>query len=94
MDKSEARKILQWRISRYRAKPYAELVKLIDHVQMHEATSVSGTKYTLEFDMLWDRDPDGDIRVIGEIDDGTFPSTFWPLSDDFILSPDGKFVGE
>ena len=94
MDKSEARKILQWRISRYRAKPYAELVKLIDSVQVHVTTSVSGTKYTLEFDVLRDRGPDGNIRVIGEIDDGTFPSSFWPLCNGFILSPDGKFVGE
>jgi len=94
MDKSEATKILQWHISRYRAKPYAELVRLIGNAQVHVTTSVSGTKYTLEFDVLRDSDPDGDIRVIGEIDDGTFPSSFWPLCDDFILSPDGKFVGK
>jgi hypothetical protein len=78
MDKSEAAKILQDHISKYRVKSYAEL----------------GAEYTLEFDVMWDSDPDGDIRVIGGIDDGTFPSAFSPLSDDFILGPDGKFVGE
>jgi taurine dioxygenase len=94
MDKSEAAKVLQDHVSQYRAKPYAELKSLIGNVQVHEATGASGAEYTLEFDVLWDSDPDGDIRVIGGIDDGTFPSAFSPLSDDFILSPDGKFVGE
>jgi hypothetical protein len=94
MDKSEATKILQGHMSRYRAKPYAELKSLIGNVQVHGAAGQSGAEYTLEFDVLWDSNPDCDIRVIGAIDDGTFRSTFSPLSDDFILSPDGKFVGE
>jgi hypothetical protein len=94
VDKSEAAEILREHISQYRAKPYAELKSLISNVQVHEATGGSGTEYTLEFDVLWDSDPNGDIRVIGGIDDGTFPSAFSPLSDDFILSPDGEFVGE
>ena len=94
MDKLEAAKILQDHISRFRAKPYAELATLIGNVQVHDATGTSGADYTLEFDVLWDGDPKGDIRVIGAIDDGTFPSAFSPLSDDFILSPDGTFVGE
>jgi len=94
MDKSEAAKILQDHISKYRAKPYAELKNLIRDVQVHGVVGQSGAEYTLEFDVMWDSDPDGDIRVIGGIDDGTFPSAFSPLSDDFILGPDGKFVGE
>ena len=94
MDRSEAAKILQDHISLYRAKPYAELKSLIGNVQVHGVAGQSGAEYTLEFDMMWDSDPDGDIRVIGAIDDGTFRSAFSPLSDDFILSPDGKFVGE
>ena len=94
MDKSEATKILQEHISLYRAKPYAELKSLIGDVQVHEATGDSGADYTLEFDVMWDSGPEDDIRVIGAIDDGTFRSAFSPLSDDFILRPDGKFVGE
>ena len=94
MDKSEAAAILQDHISLYRAKPYSELKSLIGNVQVHEATGSSGAEYTLEFDVRWDSNPDSNIRVIGAIDDGTFPSAFSPLSDDFILSPNGKFVGE
>ena len=94
MDKSEVAEILHNHMSQYRAKTYAELKSLVGVVQVHEATGASGAGYTLEFDVMWDSDADGDIRVIGAIDDGTFLSAFSPLSDDFILSPEGKFVGE
>lgn len=94
MDKSEAAEILLEHMFRYRAKSYGELERLIGNVQVHEATGGSGVAYTLEFDVMWDSDPGGNIRVIGSIDDGTFSSAFSPLTDDYILSPDGEFVGE
>lgn len=37
--------------------------------------------------------PGGAVRVLGSIDDGGLRS-FWRISQDFILAPDGKFVGE
>lgn len=94
MDKEEAGEILAAYVARYRAKSYAELVALIGDVQVHEAAGDSGAGYVLEFDVLWDRKPNGDIRVVGGIDDGGLRSAFAPLSDDFILTPDGDFVGE
>ena len=94
MDQSEAAKILEGYISQYRAKSYAELVELIGDVQVHETTGVSGAEYILEFEARWDGKPNGDILVIGGIDDGGFRSAFSPLCDDFILAPDGRFVGE
>jgi hypothetical protein len=33
------------------------------------------------------------VRVIGSIDDGGW-WTFKPLTEDFILAPDGTFAGE
>jgi hypothetical protein len=36
----------------------------------------------------------GVVRVVGCIDDGHLPSAFRPLTDDFIMTPDGSFVGE
>jgi len=94
MDKEEAREILAAHVARYRAKSYAELAALIGEVQVHEATGASGAGYTLEFEVLWDREPDGNLRVVGGIDDGGLRSAFAPLTDDFILTPDGVFVGE
>lgn len=94
VDKKEAREILAAYMARYRAMSHAELAVLIGEVQVHEATGASGSDYILEFDVLWDRGPDGNIRVIGGIDDGGFRSAFSPLTDDFIMTPDGEFLGE
>ena len=94
MDRSEAAKILEAYVSQYRTKPYAELVGLMDDVQVHEETGLSGVQYILEFDVVWDHEPDADIRVTGGIDDGKIPSALSPLCDDFILTPDDRFVGE
>jgi hypothetical protein len=52
-----------------------------------------GGKYQIELQAFWDDQPDGNIRVLGSIDDGGMQSIF-PLSSDFIVSPDGQFVGE
>lgn len=35
-----------------------------------------------------------DLRVIAGIDDGTFLTAFSPLTESFIITPDGDFVGE
>jgi hypothetical protein len=94
MDKEEAREILAAHVARYRAKSYVELATLIGEVQVHEAAGTSGAGYTLEFDVLWDDEPNGDIRVVGGIDDGGLRSAFSPLTDDFLLTPGGEFVGE
>ena len=94
MDQEEAREVLADYVARYRAESYAELAALIGEVQVHEATGASGAGYILEFEVLWDREPEGDIRVVGGIDDGGFRSAFAPLLDDFVLTPDGDFVGE
>jgi hypothetical protein len=42
---------------------------------------------------VWDDRTGGDLRVIGSIDDGGWRA-FRPLSSDFIVRPDGTFVGE
>lgn len=94
MNKSEATAILKHHIGQYRAKSYEKLITLVGNVQVYEAEGISGARYTLEFDVVWDDEPNGDIRVIGAIDDGTLRNAFAPLSDDFILTPDGRFVGE
>lgn len=94
MDKQEAREILADHMARYRAMSHGELAALIGDVLVHEATGASGASYTLEFDILWDHEPGGHIRVVGAVDDGGLRSAFSPLTDDFILTPDGDFLGE
>lgn len=49
--------------------------------------------YQLESEVLWDGNAGGDIRVLVAVDGGGV-SAFKPLTGDFILAPDGSFVGE
>jgi hypothetical protein len=63
----------------------------------HEETvGESGTPYQLDIYAFWDggrRNADGDLRVRVAIDDGGWRA-FYPLVEDFIVSPIGEFIGE
>lgn len=93
MDREEATSHLAQQLLAYRAMPYAQLATLIGTVETAEIRAPSGTLYQLEFQFFWDSEPKGDIRVLGSIDDGGLRA-FFPLSQDFIITPDGTFVGE
>ena len=62
-------------------------------VETHEVLGESGAVYQVETQVFWDGPPDDDVRVIASIDDGGW-SAFMPMSQDFIMAPDGGFVGE
>ncbi len=93
MDKPEAKIILAEQLARFRLNSYAELVKIVGEVETYEVTGTSGASYQLEFQVFWDDKKGGDLRVAGAIDDGGWRA-LCPLTDDFIVGPDGKFVGE
>lgn len=93
MDTVEARRILDVQLGEYRLLPYSELTNRLDKVETLEIPSGGRRSWQLEFLICWDGAPDGNIRVIGSIDDGGLRA-FFPLSDSFIKSPSGQFVGE
>ena len=93
MDKAEAKLLLSDELSRYRELPYAELFSLIDHSENFERTAQSGVIYQIEIQVFVDDVSRQTLRVMGSIDDGGWRA-FAPLSDSFILSPDGSYVGE
>ena len=93
MDKDEAREILSGAIAELRERSYDLLRDSLGEPEMREVAGPSGTTYQLETQVFWDSAPGGDLRVIVSIDDGRV-SAFKPLSDDFIIAPDGSFVGE
>ena len=93
MDKDEARSILAAHLATYRALSYEELAKRVDTVETAEVEAPSGEQYQLEVQFLWDGKRNGDVRVIGSVDDGGWRA-FAPLPNDFIKAPDGSFVGE
>lgn len=93
MDSDEAGSILAEQLASYRALTYPELAERVDTVEIAELRAPSGVEYQLEVQFCWDSKPNGDVRVIGSIDDGGW-RTFAPLSDDFIRAPNGTFVDE
>ena len=94
MDKQEALAALERQLAEYRKLSYAELAARIGDDEQCEVTGPSGAEYQIEVEFLWDGKPDGDIRVLGGIVDGTFRAAFRPVCSSFSMAPDGRFLGE
>ena len=94
MNEAEAREILSERLSEYRRRSYQSLAAAIGEPEMFEVTGASGAQYQVEIESLWDDKTGGTVLVMGSIDDGSFRRAFMPLTDSFIVAPDGSFVGE
>ena len=95
MDRNEARKMLEPQLRLWRQRSYADLLASMGEVSVLEVVGGSGAEYQIEIEVFWD-DPEKkcNLRVFGSIDDGHLPGAFFPVSDSFILAPDGSFVGE
>jgi hypothetical protein len=93
MDRAEAKRILARELEGYRGRSYRELLRLLEVQDTREVSGPGGTLYQLEFQALWDDRGKGHLRVMGAIDDGGW-RVFLPLTDDFIIGPDGRFIGE
>ena len=94
MNKQEAQKIIAEKLKPYREKPYSELIKMIKQKpSTYELRGQSGVLYQIEIQAFWDDKPNGNIRVMGSIDDGGLRA-FAPLGDDFIKNPKDEFIGE
>jgi hypothetical protein len=94
MNNEEAIALLEQELARFRGESYEKLVSLMSAGALHfERTRPSGEKYQVEIQVFWDGRHDGNVRVVGSIDDGGWRA-FVPLNRDFIKAPDGSFVGE
>lgn len=93
MNKVEALSVLHGQLQRWREQSWAQLREEVGHSHRFEVTAESGTWYQGEVQVFWDHTPDGAIRVMASIDDGGWRA-FVPLTEDFILAPDGTFVDE
>ncbi|MEM9657383.1 MAG: hypothetical protein AAF961_03395 [Planctomycetota bacterium] len=90
MNTSEAYELLSLALRRYRNAPYRSLVKRIAKgVDARKIRGPSGVEYAIEIQVYWDRLPEGDLMVLGAVDDGRLAGSRKPLCDDFIMSPDG-----
>jgi hypothetical protein len=93
MNEIEAQSILAQELSRYRSRSYSELLSLVDRSETFERASPSGATYQIEMQIFFDDDSERNLRVMGAIDDGGWRA-LKPPCDDFIMAPDGSFVGE
>lgn len=95
MDEKEAGSILAEHLNRYRIGSYAELAAWVRErrIDTPEAVGQSGKQYQIEVVFFWDGKPDGDVRVIGSIDDGRGIRAFVPLTDSVIVSPEDRSAG-
>lgn len=93
MDRKEARKILRELVSDLRRLSYEELLRFRDEHEAREIIGDSGAWYQLEIIVFTDDPKDDTLRVSVAIDDGGWRA-FSPLTDDFIIAPDGSFFGE
>lgn len=95
MNIKEVKTILAEYLSRYRAKSYLNLAMMAKDykVETWEVKGKKGELYQLEFECIWDSDPDGDIRVMGTLNDAGTSMSIRSITDGFIVSPEGKYFG-
>jgi hypothetical protein len=93
MNKVEARTVLRRELARYRDYSYEKLRQLLGRAETLERLAPSGTSYQVEMQVFWDDEPGRSLRVLGCIDDKGW-TALSPLCEDFIILPDGSFVGE
>jgi hypothetical protein len=95
VNEEEAKRVLDGVVAGLRPEPYEALVaRYLGEPDGRTVVAESGVEYQVEVQGLWDspRRP-GNLRVMISIDDGGWRA-FSPLTTDFIVAPDGSFVGE
>ena len=86
MKEDEARLILKEQLDRLRGQGYRPVG--------FEVAGLSGTGYNIDIEAVRDHERGRDLRVWVLIDDGSVWRSLSPLNDNFIIRPDGSFVGE
>lgn len=91
MDENEARKLIDDRLMQVRQLSDHQLRGL--ERERCEVVADSGTTYQIVTYVLEDDAKRGHLRVTGAADDFGWRA-FAPLVGDFIVAPDGSFIGE
>ena len=94
MDKTEARTIAAAKTEELRDMSWAELRdRYLGEPETEEVQAPSGTTYQRETYAVWDGEKEGNLRLFVAVDGGGWRA-FAPLSESFIIAPDGSFIGE
>jgi len=103
MTKAEMDAVLTDHLANYREWPYDQLAaKVKEGLEDHdESQALDGTEYQVEVQFFWDDKPEGNIRVMADLCAepqrrllGILPIYLPHAISCFIMSPDGRFVGE
>ena len=93
MNGQDARGVLQSHLARYRGESHAALQRLLGAPETADVHGPSGTSYQIAVQAAWDDRPGGNLRVVGGIDDRGWRA-FAPMTESFVVAPDGSFVGD
>lgn len=93
MDQIEALQVLTEVLAQYRQFSYADLLARVDQPVTVERVGPSGATYQIEMEVFFDGHLQT-LRVSGAIDDMSWRWSSSPMCNDFIIAPDGTFVGE
>jgi hypothetical protein len=94
MDKHEAQRILARRIEELRMEPH-DLLRShwLGQPDCEQVVADSGVEYQIEIEASWDDQAAGHLRLVASIDDGGWRALA-PITDGFVVAPDGSFIGE
>ena len=91
----EAGQVLEERVAELRHQSYDDLKEAwFEQPDCEQVQGASGAEYQVEIQALWDDRVAQTLRVFVSVDDGRGWRAFSPLTDSFIVAPDGSFVGE
>ncbi|HKU24023.1 MAG TPA: hypothetical protein VJQ54_01060 [Candidatus Sulfotelmatobacter sp.] len=91
MNEPVAYALINAELARLQKLCYADVTALIGKVETKEVVGEDGKSYQLEIQACWDSRKGGDLRVIVAADDGGWRA-FKPLTNGFIMRPDGSLV--
>jgi type IV secretory pathway VirJ component len=93
MNEQVAYAVIDSELNRLRKSPYSDLTALVGKPETKQVIAEDSKSYKLEIQAVWASKKGGDLMVIVSADDGGWRA-FKPLTCDFIMRPDGTFVGE
>ena len=98
-NKAEAHRVLDSKVAELRTLGYERLksmrqraLSVSARTEISEVTADSGQLYQLATQVFWDDKRGGNLRVLVTLFEDRLASR--TMVDDFIISPDGTFVGE
>jgi hypothetical protein len=95
MDDAEAREVLRRRVAELRRTPYSELCsRWLGQADCERIPSPSGVEYQVEIEAVWADQPNGPVLLLTSIDDGHFWRALSPITDSFVMAPDGAITSD